>query len=459
MEEAVVAPLPIIRPQKSEIVLSLEIKQNEEKYIFKIIKEEDRIILNISKLGKLPYKNYIKKLNLREIKEIHKIFFMINSPDEFIDYIKASFENKKLDIKEDNQKIFLIINIEYLFKSEIIEISLLEQKPNLNEFTEEIFKEISLMKEKIKKLETNLIKNNEDDSKLLLEKQNKEIIDLKEENKKLKDDFSVLKEENKNLKEEIKNIIEKQNSQNHALKEEIKNIIKINEGLKEDIQELKKSNERQNKIKINEDVKIDIQEIKETNKKQNINVNSYEEINVDSVIMKNEEFWMIKDAVEKRINKKIKGLKKLYRATIDGGEVAEFHSKCDNIPNTLTIIKSKGNRRFGGFTSETWESRLTFKDDKNAFLFSLDKNKIYSYKNDGMAIFCCCLFGPSFGHNNKNFNTIGISGNPILKKDLFTYECDSNTYNFDGDNNALSEDGKGNRIFAEEYEVFQIIFP
>ena len=232
--EEVVAPLPIITPQKPELVLSFEIKQNKEKYTFKIIKEEDQIILSISKQDKLPYKNYIKKLHLKEIKNIHKLFLMINSSDEFIEYIKASFENKKLAIKEDNQKFFLNINVEYLFKSEIIEIPLLEQKPNLNELTDEIYKEISLMMEKIKKLEENLIKNNEDSSKLLLEKQNKEIKYLKEENKKLKDEFFVLKEEN--IKEEIKNIIEKQNSQNNALKEEIKNIIRINEGLKADIQ-------------------------------------------------------------------------------------------------------------------------------------------------------------------------------------------------------------------------------
>ena len=104
--------------------------------------------------------------------------------------------------------------------------------------------------------------------------------------------------------------------------------------------------------------------------------------------MKNEEFLMIRNAVEDRMNKKIKGIKKLYQATIDGGEASNFHSKCDNIPNTLTIIKSKGNRRFGGFTSEIWESKIIFKNDKNAFLFSLDKKKIYNYKNDNCAIFC-----------------------------------------------------------------------
>ena len=143
---------------------------------------------------------------------------------------------------------------------------------------------------------------------------------------------------------------------------------------------------------------------------------------------------------------------------MDGGDAVKFHSKCDNIPNTLTIIKSKGNRRFGGFTSKTWESEVTFKKDKKAFLFSLDKNKIYSNKNDGYSIFCAKGFGPCFGYNDQNGCTIEIFENPILRENLKTYESNSNSYNFYGDNNALSEDGQGNGIFAEEYEIFQTIF-
>ena len=59
-----------------------------------------------------------------------------------------------------------------------------------------------------------------------------------------------------------------------------------------------------------------------------------------------------------------------------------FHEKCDNIPNTLVVIKSNKNRRFGGFTSEVWESDHLGKRkaDKNAFLFSLDKKKFIQLK-------------------------------------------------------------------------------
>ena len=39
-----------------------------------------------------------------------------------------------------------------------------------------------------------------------------------------------------------------------------------------------------------------------------------------------------------------------------GGDSINFHKKCDNIPNTLILIKSEGNRRFGGFTPIPWKS-------------------------------------------------------------------------------------------------------
>ena len=333
-------------------------------------------------------------MNFDEIKGIHKIFGILNSCEDFIDYIKAAYENKKLSIKIDKKELILIISAEYLFKSQLIEIPLVEKKINLESNTEVLNQEISLLKKKIENLENNY---------------NKEINDLKEEN--------II------LKEQIKLIIDKQNDENRNLKEEIKNLKQL----------INKENNERKLIK-NKDIMI------------------------DSSIMKSEEFDLIEKAIESRINKKIKGAKKLYQANVDGGEPSIFHSKCDNIPNTLTINKTKGKRRFGGFASKTWESKLMYREDINSFLFSLDNKKIYSYKKDYCAIFCGKNYGPSFGTNKSLFSTIGITGNPIKNKQLYTYESDSTTYDFNGDGNALSEDGKRNNIYAKEYEVFQIIF-
>ena len=210
--------------------------------------------------------------------------------------------------------------------------------------------------------------------------------------------------------------------------------------LETEIQELKKIIEPIQK-KFNESVKI------------NRHI-----FNNNSTILQNNEFDLIHLAIKSRLNKEVKELKKLYQATIDGDGPINFHSRCDNIPNTLVLIKSAGNRRFGGFASEIWESNTSgkYKDDKNSFLFSLDKQKIYSYKNDGNALRCHQDIGPCFGCGL----TIGVLAHPIQEKALYTYETyEKSSYNFYGDKNALSESGSGNsnRICASEIEVFQVV--
>ena len=88
-------------------------------------------------------------------------------------------------------------------------------------------------------------------------------------------------------------------------------------------------------------------------------------------------------------------------------------------------------------------------------LFSLDKQKIYSYKKDGKAILNYKNNGPCFGGPYD----ICIYQHGIQEKHLWTNESASScSYNYNGDNNALSEDGKASYIYAAEYEVFQVIF-
>ena len=98
--------------------------------------------------------------------------------------------------------------------------------------------------------------------------------------------------------------------------------------------------------------------------------------------MKENEFDLIHLTIKSRLNKQVKELKKLYQATVGGHGAINFHSKCDNIHNTLVLYKSPGYRRFGGFTSSQWKSTEEgqFQDDSNAFLFSLDKKKFILIK-------------------------------------------------------------------------------
>jgi hypothetical protein len=101
--------------------------------------------------------------------------------------------------------------------------------------------------------------------------------------------------------------------------------------------------------------------------------------------------------------------KLLYRATRDGFGAIDFHSKCDRVPNTLTIIKSKEtNYIFGGFTRREWNSdAYGYEDDVDSFLFSLvnkeNKPILMPSKSGKNSIFQNKLVGPCFGCANDIF--------------------------------------------------------
>ena len=128
---------------------------------------------------------------------------------------------------------------------------------------------------------------------------------------------------------------------------------------------------------------------------------------------------MIHSAIKERMNREIKEIKKIYQATVDGGDSDIFHKKCDFIPNTLVLYKTKGNRRFGGFASQSWNTGFDFLPDKKCFLFSLDKKKIYLPKNDYFKIVLSSFDGPSFT-DKSNIFIIEIDENALKNKSFLT---------------------------------------
>ena len=152
----------------------------------------------------------------------------------------------------------------------------------------------------------------------------------------------------------------------------------ISNPLPEEINNLKNENQSINKT-------IDVQN-KEINNLKNENKLLDKKIEdqikkikyfISNSIMELSEEDIIFSEIEKRMNKTIKGLSKLYQATTNDVDPIFFHKKCDNIPNTLVLIKSEGNRRFGGFTPIPWKSAGEYikDEEKQTFVFSLDNKK------------------------------------------------------------------------------------
>ena len=293
--------------------------------------------------------------------------------------------------------------------------------------------------------------------------------------------LSIKQKENKlNIEFEIEYLLKKKAIEIELFPEKIQFELVIKE-LCNEIKEIKEKIKNDNKTELinslgneNKELKKEIDILKEENIRLKEEINQIKNIlqpinkkfkQKNSVIMDNSDLDFIKSAIESIMNNKIKKIKKLYQAAVDGDDPSIFHSKCDNISNTLTVIKSKGNRKFGGFTRQIWDKSSGFKKDEKAFLFSLDKKKIYKIKSgkEDKAIWCGDNYGPIFGCNSG-----GIFGNshdiwikqPIKQKHLHTYEfCPNSAFDYSGDDSALSECGiEKSEIYADEYEVFQIIF-
>ena len=124
-----------------------------------------------------------------------------------------------------------------------------------------------------------------------------------------------------------------------------------------------------------------------------------------------------------------KTLNLIYRATKDGFQASNFHTKADGIANTLTIIKTTNGNIFGGYTVAAWNSNDIWQTDPTAFLFSLvNPQNVAPYKimisELTYTIYSRSINGPIFGGghdlyisnssntNNNSYNNIQSYPNP-----------------------------------------------
>ena len=107
-------------------------------------------------------------------------------------------------------------------------------------------------------------------------------------------------------------------------------------------------------------------------------------------------------------------LKMIYQASKDGFNV--FHSKCNGVLGTLTVIKTSNNTTniFGGYTQADWSGYYPYQYDSNAFLFSLVNSYNTPVKmfviSPQDAIYTSPYNGPAFGGNDLYISSDGSYG-------------------------------------------------
>ena len=315
---------------------------------------------------------------------------------------KQILELNKLRLEAEETRL-LKEQVEQLspLKAQVEEmVSMKTQLAELNELRNKV-KELEKLRSEVEKINTDKKKK----FKSLGKKEKKEV-------KKVRKIRRVEKQEKTEKKPENKNI-------------EIKN--EINKEIIEDKKDEKQIEENKEEIKIVE---------KEEKTEHNI---------VNGEIIHNiEELEMLIRNINKSSHKMTLNL--IYKASADSDKAIDFHNKCDKAKNTIVLIETDKGKRFGGYTSVSWEGNCEDKIDDDAFVFSLDKMKIYNIIPGEKAIGCYPKFGPVFlGCQIKIFDNAFKRGGTTFEKGL-NYNTTEDYELTDGDREFRVKD-------VEVYEV------
>ena len=146
-------------------------------------------------------------------------------------------------------------------------------------------------------------------------------------------------------------------------------------------------------------------------------------------------------------------IKLLYRGSTDGDLTITCHKLCDNKQHVLIIMKSDIGYIFGGYSKIGFKTNNNLGDyliDNNAFLFSVNLQKIYPAINNKKVI---CHIENKFGL---------CFDSSLVFYDKFMNRNDNIIYSeirskFNGLNNNYEMNGGRETFRCEELEVFQLI--
>lgn len=447
---------------------------NKKKHIIKFEIDDKRILFTVlrqEKNTKDVY--YLHQSKLESLRQNSKILQLFPSIPELIELFDELFKNKKIfleynnysnELEEDentkdnntnktkSKELFLIIKLNILMKEEILLLPL-EKRNDINqkyltsnnnieietslENEEDIQDEVEDLSSNYTKLKSKyneIIKNHDKE----ISQFNIEIQELKEQNNDLKQKITILLEQ----VNQLNNLITKNNNNYKYPLSSMQNLIERIEILEELKEESTKSSKKAsdginmqlNNILIQE--KLNIKKLRKCFKSS-------------SILTKDTDFNFLLNKLSK-FNPT--SYKIIYKSSIDGDNIKNFHSNCDGEENIIIIIETVKGLKFGGFTSVGFDSSGYELRDDNAFLFSIDKQKIYDIIPGNNAIYCNRKFGPIFcAEPDSSAYSIFIPDNYLKTKSTTTKVC----YCYKMEENFELNNGK-KEFFVKEMEVFRV---
>ena len=449
-----------------------EIKSDEQiPFLLNFEQVKDKIKITAVEKDSFPVNKYENFYSLEDFIKINKWFNIFYTIENLLSEFELLTKNENFEIEQKSRNVlslFIVFPIDLL---ERIEIKLpINEINNLDLFSQLISKineieskennDIAFFDEKIDNL-SHLLQSIEEANKAreeeMLQNQNEN------ENKENNDEENN-KEENNN--EEKNNHLEEMKD---ALKLQIEKKIKNNNIQQDNFNEMNNANIHHNNNEKDEEEKFDENNNEEQNENEhNIGFISPVENNnllfAESSIIslseleKRKELNLLQNWLDSWINQGRHdqpptpySTKLIFSSEKEDDKASSFHKNCDNIAPTLILIETKEGFRYGGFTTQKWESpeQSIFKNDKNAFIFSLDTEKKYDVTDPEKSIQCSMFWGPYFGEGGA----ICVPDNFLQEKNAF-YQWPSS---YDISEKDELTFGQEHNINISKYEVFQII--
>jgi len=439
-----------------------KIEDNEKDYTLRIGSTDNKININISTRDKNQFKNYSGEFTLDDLRRINRVFLLTPSIYEAKEEFKKAVERRKIAISERDDYIHTVFYMMIGTDTSTLSIALprdetpriirLEQNLNILKLgrdnlsdrlavfekeAEEIKQEldsVQLGNSSLHQIADTIGQGIPDVSEILH--------DYKAGRKVQNYSSSYNKPQFPQQYQKIQNLNEDLPYSSSGMKQEdlpysssgmkqgdlpygssgIKNLdtgygnfATIKESLREQNRDSSLPNEKENN---NNNFELDEKNIDENN--PSVDSKELEKFNngiIKDIIKEQEEI----ELVVNKISEKYPGstYRLLYKGSRDGDGASDFHSKCDEAEKTLVIVEDNLGNRFGGFTTQDWGGQYLQKKDDEAFIFSIDKNKVYDVIPNQNAIGCYPNFGPVFfGCQIRIYDNFLTRGGTTYKKGL-----------------------------------------
>ena len=408
----------LITPEEKVLYEIISDKMNK----FKIRISNNNNNLNIQAFYEINFSNIIfeKDIDLQEIQE-KKLFYGFQNIDEYIKGIYTGINSGKGIINEEKDEILLIIPLnDQEIKFKLIKKNKEEVLINDNYDINNIYE---FNNNSNKYYNYNFLKRNIHLIAYILILFFLIIIFLV--NSKINSQKSTINYQNNQMNNLTNYLISFETqiklleNQIISYHNEVKSLKNSNEKLKENINKLFILEQKQNGLSL--DSKI---------------INDYKNYTIS---LKN---WI---SSSKYISSKL-----LYRLSEDGKN--QYHNKCDDIYQTLTLVETNEGYSFGGFTPCNLKNigNQCFEiDNGQSFLFFLNSNKKVNYYNDGYER------SRNRGYSKSNSNCTKLDSGYIYFYSNLD-KCKLNGKYSSINNNYISGINLNNDFTIKEIEVFEI---